>query len=118
MFFASGAIVWVYDMISFDVLDLIIGIVRMAFVPFCTLTWIIFNVAASLGDPMILNDWYRVKYFSLSLHWHQTFTTIISQGDVNGLHYTLLVLAGWLVASSTSGNEASDDERQEGFPVF
>jgi hypothetical protein len=97
MFFAFWAITWVFCMINFDMLDIVIGFIPMAFVPFMLLTWIIFNVAASLGPEEMLNHWYRISYFFPSLHWYQTFITIITQGGYNNLHYTLPVLAAWLV---------------------
>jgi hypothetical protein len=97
MFFAFWAVTWVFSMICFDVLDVITGFVSMAYVPFLFLSWVIFNVAASLGPPEILNHWYRVSYFFPSLHWYRTFITIITQGAYNNLHYTLPVLAVWLV---------------------
>jgi hypothetical protein len=97
MFFAYWAVTWVYSMISFDLLDLITGFVPMAFVPFFLLTWIVFSVGAALGAPTILNNWYRINYFFPSLHWYQTFITIISEGGVNRLYYTLPILAAWCV---------------------
>lgn len=97
MFFAFWAVTWVFSMINFDVLDIITGFIPMAFVPFLFLTWIIFNVAASLGPPEVLNHWYRISYFFPSLHWYRTFITIITQGAYNNLRYTLPVLAAWLV---------------------
>ncbi|KAF3004834.1 hypothetical protein E8E13_004334 [Curvularia kusanoi] len=97
MFFAFWALTWVFSMINFDVLDVITGFIPMAFVPFLLLTWIIFNVAASLGPPEILNHWYRISFFFPSLHYYRTFITIITQGACNNLHYTLPVLAVWLV---------------------
>ncbi|KNG45269.1 nitrosoguanidine resistance protein [Stemphylium lycopersici] len=97
MFFALWAVTWVFSMIQFDVLDILTGFVPMAFVPFFFLSWVIFNVAASLGPEEILNHWYRVNYFFPSLHWYRTFITIITQGGVSKLHYTLPVLAAWLV---------------------
>ncbi|KAH7070921.1 hypothetical protein FB567DRAFT_564578 [Paraphoma chrysanthemicola] len=54
MFFAFWTVTWVYSMISFDMLDIITGFVPMAFVPFLMVSWVIFNVAASLGDPTML----------------------------------------------------------------
>ncbi|KAJ4351111.1 uncharacterized protein N0V89_006450 [Didymosphaeria variabile] len=97
MFFAFWAVTWVYSMINFDALDIMTGFVPMAFTPFVFLTWVIFNMAASLGPPTILNPWYRLNYFFPSLHWYQTFVTIISEGGVSRLHYTLPTLAGWLI---------------------
>jgi len=61
MFFAFWVVTWMYSMISFDVLDLISGFIPMAFVPLLMMTWVNFNVAASLGDPEILNNWYPVN---------------------------------------------------------
>ncbi|KAH7256000.1 hypothetical protein BKA59DRAFT_466807 [Fusarium tricinctum] len=97
MFFATWAVTWVFAMINFDVLDIITGFVPIAFVTFCFLTWVIFNVAAAIGAPDLLNSWYRINYFFPSLHWYQTLITIITSGAVNKLHYTLPTLAGWLV---------------------
>ncbi|KAF9701734.1 hypothetical protein EKO04_000835 [Ascochyta lentis] len=97
MFFAFWAVTWVFSMINFDVLDIITGFIPMAFVPFLFLTWVIFNVAASLGPIEILHHWFRISYFFPSLHWYRTFITIITQGGYNNLHYTLPVLAAWLV---------------------
>lgn len=97
MFFAFWALTWVSSMISFDVLDIITGFIPMAFVPFLFLSWVIFNVASSLGPPEILNHWYRINYFFPSLHWYRTFVTIITEGAYNNLRYTLPVLAAWLV---------------------
>jgi hypothetical protein len=97
MLFAFWAVTWVFCMINFDVLDIVSGFVPMAFVPFFMLTWIIFNVAASLGPEEILHHWYRVNYFFPSLHWYRTLVTILTQGGYNRLHYTLPVLAAWLV---------------------
>jgi hypothetical protein len=97
MFFAFWALTWVFSMINFDMLDIITGFVPMAFVPFLFLTWVIFNVAGSLGPPEILNHWYRINYFFPSLHWYRTFITIITQGAYSNLRYTLPVLAAWLV---------------------
>lgn len=97
MFFAYWAVTWVFCMINFDVLDIITGFVPMAFVPFLMVTWVVFNVSAALGEPAILNHWYRINYFFPSLHWFQTLLTILTQGGVNKLHYTLPTLAGWLV---------------------
>ncbi|KAF3033824.1 hypothetical protein E8E12_004459 [Didymella heteroderae] len=97
MFFAFWAVTWVFSMINFDMLDIITGFIPMAFVPFLFLTWVIFNVAGSLGPPEILNHWYRINYFFPSLHWYRTFITIITQGAYNNLRYTLPVLAAWLL---------------------
>lgn len=97
MFFAFWAVTWVFCMINFDVLDVVTGFIPMAFVPFFALTWIIFNVAASLGPAEILHHWYRINYFFPSLHWYRTLITILTQGGYNKLHYTLPVLAAWLV---------------------
>ena len=97
IFFAFWALTWVFSMINFAVLDIITGFIPMAFVPFLFLTWVIFNVAASLGPIEILNNWYKISYFFPSLHWYQTFITIITRGGYNNLHYTLPVLAAWLV---------------------
>lgn len=97
MFFAFWALTWVFSMINFDMLDIITGFIPMAFVPFLFLSWIMFNVAASLGPPEILNHWYRISYLFPSLHWYRTFITIITQGAYNNLRYTLPVLAAWLV---------------------
>ena len=97
MLFAFWAVTWVFCMINFDVLDIVTGFVPMAFVPFFVLTWIIFNVAASLGPVEILHHWYRINYFFPSLHWYRTLITILTQGGYNRLHYTLPVLAAWLV---------------------
>ncbi|KAH6637687.1 hypothetical protein C7974DRAFT_390005 [Boeremia exigua] len=97
MFFAFWAVTWVYCMISFDVLDIATGFIPMAFVPFFVLTWIIWNVVASLGPPEILHQWFRINYFFPSLHWFRTFITIITQGALNDSRYTLPVLAVWLV---------------------
>jgi hypothetical protein len=97
MFFACWAVTWVFSMINFDMVDIITGLVPMAFVPLIFLTWIIFNVAASLGAPDMLHVWYRINYFFPSLHWFQTLITIFSAGGVNHLQYTLPTLAGWLI---------------------
>ena len=97
MLFAYWAVTWVFCMINFDVIDIVTGFVPMAFVPFFVLTWIIFSVAASLGPVEILHHWFRVSYFFPSLHWYQTLVTIFTQGGCNRLHYTLPVLAAWLV---------------------
>lgn len=97
IFFAYWAVTWVYSMISFDILDIIIGFMSIAFVPFMLVTWVIFNVTAGLGAPTLLHVWFRVNYFFPSLHWFQTYITIITEGGVNTLHYTLPVLAAWLV---------------------
>ncbi|KAI9152353.1 MFS-type transporter [Paramyrothecium foliicola] len=98
MFFAYWAVTWVYCMINFDAVDVITGFVPMAFVPFIFLTWIISNVAASLGAPTLLHEWYHINYFFPALHWFQTSITIFSSGGINRLYYTLPVLAVWLVA--------------------
>lgn len=97
MFFAFWAVTWVFSMINFDVVDIVTGFIPMAFVPLIFLTWIIFNVAASLGPPEILNHWYRISYFFPALHWYRTLITIIAHGAYNNLHYTLPVLAVWMV---------------------
>jgi hypothetical protein len=97
MFFAFWAVTWVFSMINFDVLDIVTGFIPMAFIPFFILTWIIFNVAASLGPEEILHHWYRINYFFPSLHWYQTLVTIFTKGGFNKLHYTLPVLAAWLL---------------------
>jgi len=97
MFFAFWAVTWVFCMINFDVLDIVTGFIPMSFVPFFVLTWIIFSVAASLGPVEILHHWYRVSYFFPSLHWYQTLVTIFTRGGCSRLHYTLPVLATWLV---------------------
>ncbi|KAF1362339.1 hypothetical protein EJ07DRAFT_174720 [Lizonia empirigonia] len=97
MFFAFWAVTWVYSMISFDLLDIITGFIPMAFVPFLFVTWIVFNVTASLGPPEILNHWYRIGYFFPSLHWYRTSITIFTEGGYNNLRYTLPVLAVWLL---------------------
>jgi len=55
MFFAFWAVTWVYNMIDFDLLDIVIGFISLAFVPLIFLTWIIFSVAASLGPEDILH---------------------------------------------------------------
>jgi hypothetical protein len=97
MFFAFWAVTWVFCMINFDVLDIATGFIPMAFITFFVLTWIIFNVAASLGPEEILHHWYRINYFFPSLHWYRTVITILTQGGYNKLYYTLPVLAAWLV---------------------
>ncbi|KAK5048710.1 hypothetical protein LTR84_005802 [Exophiala bonariae] len=97
MFFAFWSITWVFSMISFDILDIITALIPAAFTSFVFLTWVIFNLAASLADPAITNHWFRINYFFPSLHWFQTLITIFSEGGVNRLHYTLPTLAGWLV---------------------
>jgi hypothetical protein len=97
IFFAYWAVTWVYCMISFDVLDIITGFIPMPFVPFFMVTWIFCNVTAALGSPELVHHWYRVSYFFPALHWYQIFITIISEGGVNRLHYTLPVLAAWLL---------------------
>lgn len=97
MFFAFWALTWVFSMINFDMLDIITGFIPMAFVSLFFLSWVIFNVAGSLGPPEILNHWYRINYFFPSLHWYRTFITIITQGANNNLRYTLPVLVAWLV---------------------
>jgi hypothetical protein len=97
MFFAFWAVTWVFCMINFDVLDIVTGFIPMAFITFFVLTWVIFNVAAALGPVEILHHWYRINYFFPSLHWYRTLVTILTQGGYNKLHYTLPVLAAWLV---------------------
>ena len=97
MFFAFWAVTWVFCMINFDVLDIVTGFVPLAFITFFVLTWVIFNVAASLGPVEILHHWYRINYFFPSLHWYRTIITILTQGGYNKLRYTLPVLVAWLV---------------------
>jgi hypothetical protein len=97
MFFAFWAVTWVICMINFDVLDIVTGFIPMAFVPFFVLTWVIFNVGAALGPVEILHHWYRISYFFPSFHWYRTLITILTEGGYNRLHYTLPVLAAWLV---------------------
>lgn len=80
-------------------LDTVTTFIPIGFVPSIFLTWTIFNVGAALGDPQILNHWYRISYFFPGLHWWQTCITIYSQGGVNRLDYTLPTLfAWWLLA--------------------
>ncbi|GAB7336786.1 hypothetical protein MBLNU13_g10872t1 [Cladosporium sp. NU13] len=98
MFFAFWAVTWVFCMINFDVLDIVIGFIPMAFVTFFVLTWVIFNVVASLGPEEMLNHWYRVNYLFPSLHWYQTTITILTKGGNSKLYYTLPVLVAWLVS--------------------
>jgi hypothetical protein len=107
MFFAYWAVTWVYCMISFDVLDIITGFIAMPFVPFIFITWIIGNVTASLGAPQVVHHWYRVNYFFPSLHWYQTLITIFTKGGVNKLHYTLPVLAVWLIVAKAASTLAT-----------
>ncbi|KAJ4990697.1 nitrosoguanidine resistance protein [Stagonosporopsis vannaccii] len=118
MFFAFWTVTWVFSMIQFDVLDIITGFIPMAFVPFLFLTWVIFNVAASLGSPEILNNWYRINYFFPSLHWYRTFITIITQGAYNNLRYTLPVLAGWLVLMKCLSPIATRNRVRKAHEVF
>ena len=118
MFFAFWAVTWVYSMINFDVLDVITGFIPMAFVPFLFLSWVIFNVAASLGPPEILNNWYRINFFFPSLHWYRTFITIITEGAYNNLHYTLPVLAVWLVLMKCTSPLATRNRVRKAQEVF
>lgn len=118
MFFAFWAVTWVYSMINFDVLDVITGFIPMAFVPFLFLSWVIFNVAASLGPPEILNNWYRINFFFPSLHWYRTFITIITEGAYNNLHYTLPVLAVWLVLMKCMSPLATRNRVRKAQEVF
>lgn len=118
MFFAFWAVTWVVCMIHFDVLDVITGFVPMAFVPFLFLTWVIFNVVASLGPEEMLHHWYRVSYFFPSLHWYRTFITIITQGGYNKLHYTLPVLAAWLVLTKCLSPLATRNRVRKAQHVF
>ncbi|KAH7062838.1 hypothetical protein BKA63DRAFT_538439 [Paraphoma chrysanthemicola] len=46
IFFAFWTVTWVYSMIFFDMVDIITGLVPVAFVPFLMVSWVIFNVAA------------------------------------------------------------------------
>jgi hypothetical protein len=118
MFFAFWAVTWVFSMINFDVLDFITGFIPMAFVPFIFLTWVIFNVSASLGPPEILNHWYRVGYLFPSLHWYRTFITIITQGAYNNLRYTLPVLVAWLVIMKCASPLATRNRVRKAQEVF
>lgn len=121
MFFAYWAVTWVFTMINFDVLDLITGFIPIAFVPFFMVTWVVFNVAAAIGSPMVINHWYRINYFFPALHWFQTLVTIFTQGGVNNLHYTLPTLAGWLVlmkALSPLATKARVRKAKEAFQYY
>ncbi|KAJ4319349.1 hypothetical protein N0V94_003939 [Neodidymelliopsis sp. IMI 364377] len=118
MFFAFWTVTWVFSMICFDVLDVITGFVSMAYVPFLFLSWVIFNVAAALGPPEILNHWYRVNYFFPSLHWYRTFITIITKGACNNLHYTLPVLAVWLVVMKLLSPLATKNRVRKAQEIF
>jgi hypothetical protein len=72
IFYAFWTVTWVYSMIFFDMVGIITGLVPVAFVPFLMVSWVIFNVAASLGDPTMLNPRFRINYFFPALHWYQT----------------------------------------------
>jgi hypothetical protein len=118
MFFAFWAVTWVYNMINFDLLDIVIGFISLAFVPLILLTWIIFSVAASLGPEDILHHWYRINYFFPSLHWYQTLVTILTQGGYNNLHYNLPVLAAWLVLTKCLSPLATKNRTSKAHEVF
>ncbi|KAF1928919.1 uncharacterized protein M421DRAFT_420149 [Didymella exigua CBS 183.55] len=118
MFFAFWAVTWVFNMINFDMLDIITGFVPMEFVPFLFLTWIIFNVVGALGPTEILHHWYRVNYFFPSLHWYKTFITIITQGACNDLRYTLPVLAAWLLLLKILSPLATKNRVRKAHEVF
>jgi hypothetical protein len=97
MFFAYWAVSWIYDIITFDIIDAILCFAPMALTPLFAVSWVIFSITATLGTPDILNTWYRINYFFPSSHWWQTVITILTQGGDNHLAYTLPTLAGWLL---------------------
>ncbi|KAK9894938.1 hypothetical protein P389DRAFT_86569 [Cystobasidium minutum MCA 4210] len=100
-FFGIWAISWLYEMITFNLLDIITAFVPLPVLPLCIVTYVVSSVCASLGPPELVNNWYRVSYFLPSLHWYQVSITIYTRGGVNRLYYNLPVMFSWWVVLIT-----------------
>ena len=102
-FFLIWCIVWLYGLISFQVIDGACSLLEMRWMPFVVLSWIIAQVTSVISPHELANNFYRIDYFFPANHVWGVMMTIFGRGANNHLEINLPVLFVWYLVAASFG---------------
>lgn len=101
-------IIWLYMHINFLIIDSLTAFIPMQFLPFCILTWVIFNVASTIS-PFELNPGFFRWGYALPAHeTYQVLVQIWSDGCQDQSYRALPILFSWWVVGIAVVSYATD----------
>ncbi|KAL4937783.1 hypothetical protein BDV06DRAFT_67055 [Aspergillus oleicola] len=90
-------VVWLYGHINFLLIDTLTGFIPMAFMPFSILTWVIINIASTIGPFELSPGFFKWGYALPAHEVYEVLVLIWSGGCVNRLYRALPILFSWWV---------------------
>lgn len=97
-FVLTWMLLWLLHHIHFVVLDTVTAFLPLLAIPFVLLTWIIFNITASISPFEINPGFYRWGYALPANEAYTMLTDIWSSGSVPKLWRSLPILFSWWIA--------------------
>ncbi|KAL4949542.1 hypothetical protein BDW69DRAFT_174211 [Aspergillus filifer] len=89
--------IWLYGHINFLLIDTLTGYIQMHFMPFAILTWVIINVASTIGPLELSPGFFKWGYALPGHEVYEILVQIWSGGCVNRLYRALPILFSWWV---------------------
>ncbi|CAI7642301.1 unnamed protein product [Penicillium manginii] len=96
-FVLTWMIVWLYMHINFLIVDTLTAFIPMQFLPFCILTWVIFNVASTISPFELNPGFFRWGYALPGHEVYQVLIQIWSDGCQDQSYLALPILFAWWI---------------------
>ncbi|GAA6033668.1 hypothetical protein JCM8097_004374 [Rhodosporidiobolus ruineniae] len=113
-FFALWALLWVYCIIYFNLLDALYALSPASAIPLIVFTLLVLSVSSTSHPLELQPAFFKLQYAFPSHATWDIMITIFGHGAVRTLKYDLPILAGWLIATGAVQHLALKKREKDG----